>query len=276
MIDLRKSMEHWGRNKAFRRKLPKVFGDRPIWVSPDARLRYLKPGSRGFDAELLDFIDRVIRTDDVILDIGGNVGEFTLAAAHKSENRSSVLAVEPDPYLASLITKTSHEPENTGLGIMVLCAAVSKQSGISKFYVSERGRASSALAECGDRDMGGVRFETLVPIVTIDMISEAWRVPNVIKIDVEGAELSVLQGAGNVLKKHRPVLLIETRKDKKDIQKLLTDCGYCLYDLKDRDLHKQVSSLPFDTFAIPEENLDELQDHIVNGKKPEKNYGVCG
>jgi hypothetical protein len=100
------------RNRAFRRRLPKSHGGRPIWVSPDARLRYLKPGAAGFDDELLGYVEKYISPRDVVPDIGGNVGEFAVAAAYRVGRDGAVLAAEPDPFLANLILRTSLEPSN--------------------------------------------------------------------------------------------------------------------------------------------------------------------
>ena len=151
----RSLLERFVRDSAFKRRLPERHGGRPIWVSADARLRYLKPGARGFDRPLQEFVDRYVRPGDAVLDVGANVGEFSLASAHRSSPQGHCLAVEPDPFLANLILKTSTEPANHNIDLSVLTSAVSAQVGIEKFLLSARGRASNALAKCGSEDMGG-------------------------------------------------------------------------------------------------------------------------
>lgn len=257
LTEIRTLAERLARNRVIRRHLPAQFGGRPIWVSPDARLRYMKPGSSGFDAELLDFVRRYVSSDDVVLDVGGNVGEFALAAAHQCKKPDHVLAVEPDPFLANLILRTSSEPANQDLQLGVFTSALNSEGGggIEKFFLSARGRASNALAQCGSEDMGGMRQAYFVSTTTIDDLVAAWRVPTLIKIDVEGAELAVLQGARHTLKVHRPLIYIEVRKDKDGVRRLLLDNGYLLFDPAARTLDTPLDDCTYDTLAIPEEQV---------------------
>ena len=68
---------------------------------------------------------------------------------------------------------------------------------------------------------------------TVDLIcKECDFIPNFIKIDVEGAELEVLKGSLNVIKKYNPVILVEIQNHKsyQEIQELLSSCGYINID----------------------------------------------
>ena len=57
-------------------------------------------------------------------------------------------------------------------------------------------------------------YVSVVPTVTIDAVAERLRLqPDVLKIDVEGAELSVLKGALDTLRKSRPIILIEIHSE---------------------------------------------------------------
>lgn len=238
--------------------MPQAFGRRPIWVSPDARLRYLKPGASGFDGELLQFVQRYVTSQDTVLDVGGNVGEFALAAAHKCAAPGRVLAVEPDPFLANLILRTCLEKDNQDLQLSVFTSAVSSAASIEKFLVSAQGRASNALARIGSEDMGGARQSYYVSATTIDDLVAAWQVPTFIKIDVEGAELSALEGARRTLRDHRPSVYIEVRKDRDSVKQLFWDCGYVLFDPAAQQLDAPLSECTYDTFAIPEEKISLL------------------
>jgi FkbM family methyltransferase len=243
------------RNRVFRRRLPANFGRRPIWISPDARLRYLKPWAPGFDLQLLGYVEKYIKPRDVVLDIGGNVGEFALAAAHCAGSDGSVLTIEPDPFLANLILRTSMEPANQDIRPNVLSLACSSEVGIERFYISARGRASNALAACGLEDMGGTRAELLVHTTTIDSIVASWKTPSFIKIDVEGAERQVLEGATRTLTAHRPLVLVEVRKDKDKVREILLAHGYVLFDPAASLAGPPLTECVFDTLAIPEERI---------------------
>jgi FkbM family methyltransferase len=255
-IDLFRLMaERLSRDRIFRRRLPENFGRRPIWISPDARLRYLTPGAAGFDLQLLGYVEKYINSRDSVLDIGGNVGEFALAAAHRAGSDGAVLAVEPDPFLASLILRTSMEPANQDISLNVLPVACSSEAHLEKFYLSARGRASNALAACGIEDMGGMRGELLVPTITVDAIAASWNVPSFIKIDVEGAERAVLEGATHTLATHRPLVLIEIRKDKDKVREIFKMHNYVLFDPAAGFAGMPLTQCLFDTLAVPKERV---------------------
>ncbi len=257
--NMRRLAENAVRNRVFRRRMPADFGRRPIWVSPDARLRYLKPGRAGFESSLLAFAKRFIFPGAKVLDIGGNVGEFALAAAHRAGTGGQVVTVEPDPFLGSLILRTSAEKANRDLSMRLLSAAVSNQQGISCFFISARGRASNALASSGTEDMGGVRQEYLVPVLKLDDIVAEMEGVDVIKIDVEGAEWLVLQGAEDTLDKLRPIILMEVRKNKNDIFRLLKKKRFLMFDIEDLSLSTSLDQCHFDTIAVAEEKLSEIR-----------------
>ncbi len=65
-------------------------------------------------------------------------------------------------------------------------------------------------SSCGNARYSGLKeADVLVPCVSLDdYVARTSRVPNVIKIDVEGAELAVLTGGANTLREHRPTVLI--------------------------------------------------------------------
>ena len=88
-----------------KRRLPSRFRHTPLYVTPDSQLKYLKYGEDAFDAALLKIIDEYICEDSVVWDIGANVGVFSLGAASIAK-KGSVLAVEADTWLASLISKS--------------------------------------------------------------------------------------------------------------------------------------------------------------------------
>lgn len=256
----RQALERLARNVRLRRRLPPDFGRRPIWVSPDARLRFLKLGRNAFDLELLSIVRRLVRPGDTVLDVGSNVGELALAAAHICGSGGRVLAVEADPFLASLVQFTSLEKANADVNLEVLCAAASGTSGFSRFNLAERGRAANALAASGSTQMGGVRGALLVPTVTVDSIVAAWHVPSLIKIDVEGAEIQVLAGAVKTLGTHRPVVLFEVTLASGEIETLLADLGYRIFDPAAASFDQSLEHCLFNTLAVPAERIGELTE----------------
>lgn len=229
---LRKIIELTFRGKYFKRCLPASFNRVQLYVSPDAQLKYLKPGESGFDKILLDLAELFVTKDInsyVVWDIGANVGIFSFACAGRG---ASVIAVEPDPFLFKLLNKSIKIPSNSNLDVQVLQTAVSDRIGYETLNIAKRGRASNCLESAGGRtQMGGVREKIRVPLTTLDEMLKKVEAPNFIKIDVEGAEVNVLEGAKTLLMKYRPTLFIEADVNTRPaVTEILRRYDYLLFD----------------------------------------------
>jgi FkbM family methyltransferase len=228
---LRLLLERLVREKHLKRRLPLRFGRTPLYVSPDAQLKFLKPGDGAFDSELLSIISEHIREDSVVWDIGANVGVSSFAAASTAK-KGTVLAVEADIWLAQLIMKSLRLKENQALNIRVLPCAVSDRNGVASFLIASRGRASNALETTGTRSQsGGIREKTTVPTLTLDTLLEFFDSPSFVKIDIEGAEAMALRGAGRLLSEVRPIIYIEVGAEANEaVTSILCKAGYVLFD----------------------------------------------
>ena len=230
---IRRLVERLARGKVLRRTI-RVAGQRvPIHISPDAQLKYLKPGARAFDADLLVLAEQRLSADSVVWDVGANVGTFAVAAAAVAQ-RGQVVAIEADIWLAGLLRRTAAEPVYGGR-IQVVPCAVAATCGVARFVIAARGRASNALEVSGGRSqMGGAREVVLVPTLPLDTLLETLPAPSFVKIDVEGAELAVLQGAGRLLREVRPSVYIEVDEGwAEEVYALFAGHGYDAFDPAD-------------------------------------------
>ena len=256
---LRSLMEKVARGMVFRRRLPRSFGRRPFYVTPDSALSYLKPGYDSF-SDLMTIAESCISDGDCVWDIGANVGVFGILAAHRAGESGRIVCVEPDPVLASLIQRSAQLAENSDRHIDVLCAAVADRSHIAEFAVAARGRSSNALvASAGRTQTGGVRYRQTVPVVTLDLMAETLPAPNCVKIDVEGAEALVLAGGQQVLAEQRPRLYVEVGPAQTtSVTEILNSHGYRLFD-GGRPVIDQtpLSKCVFNTLAIPAEQTQD-------------------
>lgn len=103
---IRQLMERLSRGTAIRRRLPGQFGGRPLYLSADSALSYLKPKWAEASASLLSAAAKYASGARAVWDIGGNCGVFTVAAAHVAKPDAEMLVVEADPFLASLDRKS--------------------------------------------------------------------------------------------------------------------------------------------------------------------------
>lgn len=145
------------------------------------------------------FVD-VIREGDVVVDIGANVGFFTLLAAKLAGPRGAVYAFEPFPRNLDYLNR--HVAANALANVHVLPVALSSQAGTAFFSAG----ANPASGQLSDRGEVEVRTETLDALVASGRVAP----PQFLKIDVEGGEAAVLAGAAAVLERHRPAILLSS------------------------------------------------------------------
>ncbi len=257
-MTIRGTVESLTRDWRFKRRLPPELGRAPLWVSPAGGLRYLFKPMRSIDPELLGLAREVVRAGDVVWDIGANLGLFAVASASLAGARGRVVACEPDEWLITLL-RQSIKDQNAGTApITIVPAAVARELGVRTFCIAKRARATNFLAGYGSSQTGGVSEERCVIAVPVDWLSERLPPPDVLKIDVEGAELEVLQGATQLLKTKRPIVLCEVSADASlKVSALLGAHDYIVCDGSHPSSERvPLSRAPWSTLAFPREVVD--------------------
>lgn len=216
----------------FRRRLPAHSGGGRIVVNGKVGgLKYAFRASSRWDPKLLDIARMLVETNASVWDVGANVGLFASAAAFHSGRDGAVLAIEADFDAVALLNQTRklHEPGHAP--ITILPVAVSDRCGVVKFDIAKRARAANAIQGFGSTQTGGVMETRTLPCATLDSLLAHFRAPDVLKIDVEGAELGVLRGAGHVIGSVRPFIYCEVQgSTRNEAVALLTDNGYRVMD----------------------------------------------
>lgn len=143
--------------------------------------------------------------DDVVFDIGANVGTYTRLFASICRQ---VVAFEPNPDLFAWLVG-----EAFGADVIVRPEALSDKVGKATFYIDTRPEmpaVSSSLMQLVDLTTAGLTRSVPVKTSTIDhFVRETGIVPTFIKIDVEGHEPAVLAGAKKTIQEHRPKIVFE-------------------------------------------------------------------
>lgn len=168
-----------------------------------------------------------------LLDIGCHFGLFTLAALHYGGPLSKVIAVDPSLEISLLFlanVKLNHLEER----VHFLQAAVGNASKIPMVTTGAFGLYMMA-AVLNHPDAQNVRGMTLPEIADAFALN-----PTHVKIDVEGYEQNVINGAKNYLSKHRPVIFLELhnkliRNAGQRPQDLLTDLREIRYIFKNKE-----------------------------------------
>jgi FkbM family methyltransferase len=248
-MPLRAALEHTTHRLVVRRRLPAPFASARIYVSSEGGLKYLARRMSEVDPALLRLAAQVVMPGDTVWDVGANVGLFGFAAAVAAGPTGRVLAVEPDATLVTLLRRSV--AGNPGLApIDVLPVAVSDELSVARFHIAQRNRATSHLAGFGTTMAGGVRSTQLVPTVTLDWLLDHFPMPQVLKIDVEEAEVGVLAGGPLVLAKMPTVICEVAAQNSARVARDLTAAGYTLYDGDQPGERVPTASAAANTLAI--------------------------
>jgi len=254
---IRRIAERLSRSVVLRRRLPAEFGALPVYVSPGASLIYWR-GLRlpAFD-DLYDFARHYLRPGQVVWDIGGNVGVFSFAAAARVGPTGRVLTFEPDLWSVRLLRRSADLNRDRAAPVHILPVAVSESLSLEWLHIPERSRAASHLATTGDGAgaaiTGAIRERHLVPVINLDWVAAQQPPPDILKIDVDGAELGVLRGASHLLRTRRPVILTEVYERNADaVTALLRSHGYTLCSYEHGEARKRpVDRATYNTLALP-------------------------
>lgn len=142
------------------------------------------------------------------VDVGANVGLYTVLCARLLGGRGRVLAVEPAQAALSLLQ--ANIARNRLSNVTVFSGAVSDQAGSATLHVPQGNEEYASLGGVTHPSAPQASSRAAVPTETLDaLVSRHGLRPCFIKIDTEGAEGLVLGGATEVLRQHRPVLLCE-------------------------------------------------------------------
>ena len=187
----------------------------PSAISFQGKEFNLHPSMAGLSEELLMFgmheplgtnlyLQNLSRGDHV-LDIGANIGYFPLVASRAIGPSGRLLGFEPSPDVFEILKRNIQQAGTTNVEIFPW--AIGAKNEIAQFHQSEVPNWGSL-----------IRDDALLPIRSIDV--EVKRIddvvqrfpgfnPSVLRMDVEGGELMVLEGAQEVLREYKPFLFIE-------------------------------------------------------------------
>ena len=197
-----------------------------------------------YERETQAAIARLTRPGDVCYDLGANAGFFTLAMARLSQPGGRVYAFEPLPANGSHLLH--HLAVNRLESVTLLPLAL----GGADFAVTDFQMAESAAM---GRLQPGSNSRLVCPCSSLDALvyRHGLAAPNLLKIDVEGAEFEVLQGAARVLREHRPRLVLALHGDERRCLRLLLEGGYELFQLDGATRLQVDDSLPSELIALP-------------------------
>ena len=159
-----------------------------------------------YEVPIQNIFAQHLKSGDVFYDIGANVGFFSIIAARLVGDTGKIYAFEPGRENAQSIRHNARL--NNFSQIEVIEKAVSHRSGEGQLLLAEYSGGHALATADAPPDLAG---EVTVDLVSIDDLIAQNKIepPNFVKVDVEGAELDVLQGMRETIKTHQPTIIYE-------------------------------------------------------------------
>jgi FkbM family methyltransferase len=171
------------------------------------------------------FVLHYLRSDDVFYDVGANIGIFTILGGVVRD--AECVAFEPVPETFSYLEQNLRL-NGSPKSIRLLNQGVGKERGTLRF-TSNEGATNHVLA-AGEQSRGAIEL----PVTTLEDAAQSYSSPSVLKVDVEGFEHDVLQGAKSVLESPGlNVVMLELRNhgarygyNENEIHDMMYDYGF--------------------------------------------------
>jgi FkbM family methyltransferase len=193
-----------------------------------------------YSRDIVLLLNRILRPGMVVIDVGANIGEISLAAARRVGRTGRVYSFEP---MASLYARLEEHTRVNGLRqITLVQKGLSDKQGTATLF-----RASELFEDGTSHDGLGTLYPTSkratavseIEVTTLDQFSIDAGVDrlDLIKIDVEGAELAVLKGGVKTMRDLQPSIILELQSDTsenagyspREILTLLESLGYSFH-----------------------------------------------
>lgn len=184
-------------------------------------------GTYEFDKQRL--FEKYFKPGMVIYDVGANAGFYTLLSSVLTESKGKVFAFESVPKKVFYIRR--HLELNKIFNTTVIEKAVSDTISILKFSLSSN-PSQGHISEEGELE---------VETITLDeFIKQGNPSPDLIKMDIEGAEYLALNGSKEILKTRKPVIFLATHGDevREKCVKLLSEFDYIISSLDNKEISK--------------------------------------
>ena len=187
---------------------------------------------------LCNLIKYIVKSGDLCLDIGANVGAITLVMSFATGPKGNVIALEPHPGIVERLRANVELNRLDNVSIMPV--ALSDSAGRTILYTPEEDQINQGRSSL--KPSHGIDREITVEKITGEMLQDKIgnQLCKFIKIDVEGHDFIVLKELRNIIAKHRPHLIFEYQKDRWaehhcDIQEavdFISNYDYRIYFLK--------------------------------------------
>lgn len=205
----------------------------------------------GFEAIEQSFVKSCLRKGDYFVDIGANIGLFSLITSRIVGDSGKVICFEPTPLTFERLTENLKH--NNCLNVDARNVGLSDKSGFLKLNVSENGFDAWNSFTVTDNTMLQAVVE--VPISTLDYELKNVDLSKIrlVKIDVEGWEKFVINGGRFFFSKYSPIVMVEFTEANtfaagyyvQEIYDMMTDMGFQWYRFDGNVLRPETKQLHY-------------------------------
>lgn len=185
-----------------------------------------------------------IKPGMTIIDIGANLGYYTAIASCLAGERGLVMAFEPEPNFFKLLSRNIRR--NGLKNVVNFELAIAEKNGLTNLYLSNENKGHNSLINSEE-----LKNSVQVKTATLDDFLASHKITKVdmIKMDIEGAEILALEGMKNTLIKHRPLLFLEfsphsiikINRNPMDFLLTIRNIGYSIFEIN--KAHHQLNSI---------------------------------
>ena len=237
----------WKTRRTFRRQVQMPWGEKMNVLCPDSAS--LNISRFGFYEEgLTRMILGYLKPGMTFLDVGANVGYYTLMASWLVGISGSVHSFEPTPETFKILQSNAGEKHNVQLSKYALSSETSTIRFIDygTHLMGRNSKFRTPLSINKNPKIEPVTYE--VPATTIDQyVIQNGVSPNFIKIDAEHSEYDIMQGMHDTVQKHRPVISVEVGDmdiegvpSCKELVRYISSEGYQAYEFIDHSFVEHV------------------------------------
>jgi FkbM family methyltransferase len=246
---VRSALDRLLRSFEQRRGIPFVVGDQTLRFLPFSNPYIISDqNAEQHDIMQLTAFAEAIRGADIVADVGAHLGEYTVVAAARVGERGHVHAFEPAAVHNSTILRNLRINGLEGR-VTIVNSVVAAKSGTVSFFTWEGSSANSLLRTALEPHAKSNLKETAFPATSLDDYFAQGTLPNVVKIDVEGAELTVLQGAERIVRSDalifcelHPYAWLEAGHSAQDLRDWLRERGRNIVEI---DSDREVEELTY-------------------------------
>lgn len=237
----------------------KLKDDRVYLYNPNIKVMqlYSIPAKGVFEEKETEYVKKVIKPGQVCFDIGGSFGWYTILLSKLVGENGQVYVFEPVPENYDALLKNIEI--NLCKNVLPNKLAIGEKNGKRELFIPDVGVSGSFALHNYDKRFDVVNSD----ITSIDYYCEKNKVSkiNFIKADIEGAELLMLKGCVNTIKRFAPIFFLE-------VQEKSTN----LFGYKPKEIFDFLFSLGYESYYVSDKaKLIKFNDYLLS-KLPDNNF----